>query len=105
MGDGLPRFELFHAPNSICSQKVRTVLLAHDIPFASHPVNLFEGQSYLPDYVRLRMMGCNLRGGPLASLHTGSTSAAETGCDGAVVPTLVDRDAQKVLVEDRKTHV
>jgi 2,5-dichlorohydroquinone reductive dechlorinase len=103
-GDSGPsfRFELFHAAPSICAQKVRTVLMHHCVPFISHLINLFEGQSYLPDYVRLRMVGCDALGGTLASCHNGSTSTASTGCDGAVVPTLVDSEAQKVLVDSMR---
>ena len=101
IGSGRPRFELFHAANSICSQKVRCVLAYHGLSYASHPVNLFVGQTYLPDYVRLRMMGCDRLGGPLASHHSGDTSASAGGCDGAVVPTLIDWEEHAVLVDSR----
>jgi 2,5-dichlorohydroquinone reductive dechlorinase len=96
---GAARYELFNAANSICSQKVRTVLAYHHIPWIHHPVDLFSGQSYLPDYVRLRMVGCEAFGGPLADRHRGSTSASVGGCDGVVVPTLVDRLAGEVVVD------
>ncbi len=96
-----PRYELFHAANSICSQKVRCVLAHHGHRYASHPVNLFLGQTYLPDYVRLRMMGCDRLGGPLASHHSGDTSTSAGGCDGAVVPTLIDWEERAVLVDSR----
>lgn len=99
-GDLPPRYELFHAPNSICSQKVRCVLSQHRIPWISHPVNMFAGQTYLPDYVRLRMMGCERLGGALVSRHSGSTSSAG-GCDGAVVPTLVDWETGDVIVDSK----
>ena len=97
-----PPVELFHAPNSICSQKVRSVLAHHRLPYVSHPVNLFEGQSYLPDYVRLRMLGCESFGGALVAHHSGSTSASAGGCDGAVVPTLVDRRSGAVIVDSKR---
>jgi 2,5-dichlorohydroquinone reductive dechlorinase len=45
-----PRFDLFHAANSICSQKVRCVLAQDHFPYSSRQVNLFLGQTYLPDY-------------------------------------------------------
>ena len=98
----MPRFELFNAPNSICSQKVRTVLAHHNIPYRSQLVKIFAGQTYLPDYVRLRLMGCDAIGGELMSVHTGSTSVAAGGCDPAVVPTLIDWQNNEVLVDSKR---
>ena len=97
-----PRFELFNAPNSICSQKVRTVLAHHDVAYRSQLVKIFTGQTYLPDYVRLRMIGCDALGGELMSVHTGSTSVATGGCDPAVVPTLIDWETSRVLVDSKR---
>lgn len=97
-----PRFELFHAANSICSQKVRTVLAHKRIPYVSHQMNIFTGETYLPDHVRLRMLGCGALGLPLVSGHSGSTSVAGGGCDPAVVPTLVDWETGRVLVDSRR---
>lgn len=99
--DAPPRFVLFHAANSICSQKVRAVLAHHRLSYVSHTVNLFTGQTYFPEYVRLRMIGCASFGGSLVSRHQGSTSAS-AGCDGVVVPTLVDRQADAVIVDSRR---
>ena len=99
----LPRFELFHAANSLCSQKVRVVLDYHGLLWRSRTVDLFTGQTYLPEYVRLRMIGCARLGGALASRHSGSTSTAAGGCDGAVVPTLVDWEAGEVIVDSKRT--
>ncbi len=96
------RFELFNAPNSICSQKVRALLAHHAMPYLSHSMNLFTGQTYLPEYVRLRMLGCDALGGPLMTVHTGSTSVSHGGCDPAVVPTLVDLQARQVLVDSKR---
>ena len=96
-----PRYELFHAAGSICSHKVRAVLAHHGLGYRSHLINLFAGQTYLPAYVRLRMAGCDRLGDRLAAHHDGSTSAERGGCDGAVVPTLVDREAGAVLVDSR----
>ncbi len=95
------RFELFHAANSICSQKVRAVLAHHGIGYVSHNMNLFTAQTYLPEYVRLRMIGCASFGGALVLRHHGSTSASN-GCDGVVVPTLVDREADGVVVDSKR---
>ena len=100
-----PRFELFHAATSICSQKVRVVLLHHGLPFLGHTLNLFNGDTYLPEYVRLRMIGCRSFGGELVARHSGSTSAEAGGCDGAVVPTLVDWDAGQVIVDSKRICV
>ena len=102
IGGGSPRYELFHAAASICSQKVRCVLAQHAFSYVSHAMNLFLGQTYLPDYVRLRMRGCDRLGGTLVSRHSGSTSAERDGCDGAVVPTLVDRESGSVLVDSKR---
>ena len=97
-----PRFELFHAAASICSQKVRAVLAHHALPYREHGLSIFHGQTYLPDYVRLRMAGCARHGGALASHHGGSTSTEAGGCDGAVVPTLIDWEAGEVIVDSRR---
>jgi 2,5-dichlorohydroquinone reductive dechlorinase len=96
------RFELFGAPNSICSQKVRSVLAFHGFAYRSHDLNLFEGQTYTPEYIRLRMIGCRELGGPLVSQHDGDTSTAAGGCDPAVVPTLLDWQTRKVIVDSKR---
>ena len=100
--DASPRFELFNGPNSICSQKVRAVLAQHQIPYLSHSMNMFIGQTYLPQYVRLRMCGCVALGGPLMTVHSGSTSVSNGGCDPAVVPTLVDWQTRQVIVDSKR---
>ncbi|WP_374944600.1 glutathione S-transferase family protein [Sphingomonas sp.] len=97
-----PRFELFHAATSICSQKVRTVLAHHGLAYVEHTLDMFTGQTYLPGYVRLRMLGCERFGGALVSHHSGSTSASAGGCDGAVVPTLIDWQAGDVVVDSKR---
>lgn len=97
-----PRFELFHAPNSICSQKVRAVLAHHDMAYVSSSMSIIAGETYLPDYVRLRMLACDLEGLPLASLHSGSTAVTTGGCDPAVVPTLVDWAAGTVVIDSKR---
>lgn len=95
------RFTLFHAANSICSQKVRAVLAHHGIGHGSHRLDIFTGQTYLPDHVRLRMRGCARAGLPLVADHKGSTATADGGCDPAVVPTLVDHQLDAVIVDSR----
>lgn len=98
----IPRFTLYHAANSICSQKVRAVLAQLQLSYLSHTLNIFAGETYLPGYVRLRLLGCERSGFPLVATHTGSTSTAAGGCDPAVVPTLVDRQADEVIVDSKQ---
>jgi 2,5-dichlorohydroquinone reductive dechlorinase len=99
--DEQPRFALFHAANSICSQKVRVVLAQHQIGYTSNSLNIFAGQTYLPSYVRMRMIGCERIGLPLVAAHSGSTSTSFGGCDPAVVPTLVDLQTDQVIVDSK----
>ena len=97
-----PRYELFHAANSICSQKVRAVLAWHGLAYRERTMRIAEGQTYLPSHVRLRMIGCGQISDTLASRHNGSTSASSSGCDAAVVPTLVDWAHDAVFVDSRR---
>lgn len=96
------RFELFHAANSICSQKVRVVLAHHGLAYRSNSMDIRAGDTYLPDYVRLRMAACALEGLPLVSDHSGSTSVQATGCDPAVVPLLVDWKARRLVIDSKR---
>jgi 2,5-dichlorohydroquinone reductive dechlorinase len=98
----IPRFALYHAANSICSQKVRVVLAQLKLSYSSHTLNIFAGETYLPNYVRLRLIGCERGGFSLVATHTGSTSTSAGGCDPAVVPTLVDRQADEVIVDSKQ---
>ena len=97
-----PRYELFHAANSICSQKVRAVLAWHGLAYRERTMRIAEGQTYLPSHVRLRMVGCGQISDTLASRHNGSTSASSSGCDAAVVPTLIDWAHDAVIVDSRR---
>jgi 2,5-dichlorohydroquinone reductive dechlorinase len=97
-----PRFELFYHPNSICAQKVRAIFAHHKIPYCAQFVNIATGETYLPSYVRLRLIGCRSIAGPLARTHSGSTSVNSSGCDPAVVPTLVDWETNSVIVDSRR---
>jgi 2,5-dichlorohydroquinone reductive dechlorinase len=81
---------------------VRVVLAQLKLSYSSHPLNIFAGQTYLPSYVRLRLIGCQRAGLPLVSTHTGSTSTSSGGCDPAVVPTLVDRHSDEVIVDSKR---
>src|SRR5271155_1059544 len=78
-----PRFELYHASISLCSQKVRAVLAEKMAPFVSHDMNIISlkapsgeviaAENYHPDYVRLRLHGGKKLGRPLVSGYTGIT--------------------------------
>lgn len=92
---------LYHAPNSICSQKVRAVLFATNQPFVSHQIDIFKGETYDPHYVRLRVAACEASGHRLADDHPGTTSVASTGCDSCVVPTVVIPQSQDVLIDSK----
>lgn len=97
-----PRFELYHAPFSICSQKVRTVLIERDLAFTSHALNLpvsetQSADSYRVSYVRLRMLVAPKTG--LVNGYTGQSSVAAEGFDPCVVPTLVDHEQERVVVD------
>ena len=101
-GDRRPRLHLYHAPNSICAQKVRAVLAQTGEAYVSHSLNIFRGESYDPAYVRLRMTGCAASGLDLARRHLGTTSVASAGCDACVVPTLVDIEEERVIIDSRR---
>ena len=74
-------------------------LFEKQAPFKSHDINIFPpiNQNYHPGYVRLRMQGA--RGREMVSGYTGRSSTTSEGFDPCVVPTLVDHDAGKVIVD------
>jgi len=97
-----PRFESFHAPSSICSEKVRCVLFMKGVDFVAYDVNIAVQENYQPAYVAMRNLG---RGDMvLVGSHawTGSTSTEGMGFDPLVVPTLVDNLKKKVIVDSKK---
>lgn len=110
--DNASTIHLYHAQNSVCSQKVRAVLFATGQSFTSHELNIFKGETYDPQYVRLRMMACLASGLPLATDHSGSTSASDAGCDACVVPMIALPMTEEVLIDsknicielDRRNH-
>ena len=100
-----PRFELYHAAPSLCSMKVRTVLAEKKVPYHSHDLNLMirkaeAPECYLPGYVRLRLEGAP--DAVLASGYTGQSSMTTEGFDPCVVPTLVDHEAERVVVDSAR---
>lgn len=50
-------FKLYNAPQSTCSQRVRFVLNAKQLPFDEVKLNLLEGDQLKPDYLKLNPNG------------------------------------------------
>ncbi|MEM6681938.1 MAG: glutathione S-transferase family protein [Pseudomonadota bacterium] len=97
-----PRFELYHADLSLCSYKVRTVLAEKAAAYVSHalhimPIGKFVPHNYRPEYVRLRLLGAP--GQKFVGGYTGASSVESEGFDPCVVPTLVDHEEAKVVVD------
>lgn len=90
---------LYHAAKSICSQKVRVVLAATGQSYVAHSLDILAGDTYTPEYVRLRMRGCKDAGLTMVANHSGHTSVASSGCDACVVPTVVDEVSGEILVD------
>jgi 2,5-dichlorohydroquinone reductive dechlorinase len=99
-----PRFELYHFALSLCSHKVRTVMNEKELSYTSHDVNILPPgmENYLPEYARLRMRGGSELLGNMVDGYTGRSSTQSEGFDPLVVPTLVDHDAGRVLVDSQK---
>jgi glutathione S-transferase len=53
----MPHLELYNAPQSTCSQRVRFVLNAKHLPFAERRLDLFSGDQLKPDYLALNPNG------------------------------------------------
>lgn len=98
-----PRFELYAFSGSICSEKVRSTLLALEYAFVERRLDFFLAQTYHPDYVRLRSLASQEKVMDAESIEwDGSTSAHTHGVDPLVVPTLVDLDRNVVVVDSRR---
>src|SRR5881397_546439 len=50
-------FRLYNAPQSTCSQRVRFVFNAKELPFEEVKLNLLEGDQLKPDYLKLNPNG------------------------------------------------
>lgn len=100
-GEVTPELELFHFGFSICSHKVRAVLAELGLTYGSNqyagPTNY---ENYTPEYLRLRLQSEAARG-PLVSDYSGGSAVESEGFDPAVVPTLVDRHAGRVLADSK----
>jgi len=109
--DANPRFELFHAASSLCSQKVRAVLFEKQLPYRSNnmmilgsmgPDGLVSAEHYHPPYVRLRLIAGREVGQDLVSGYSGRTSVETEGFDPCAVPLLVDYEAGRVIADSRQ---
>ncbi len=99
VGEGPPRFELYHFALSLCSQKVRACLAEKGATYVAHDINLQMPLlgNYDPAYVRLRLEADP--GNGFATGYSGRSSVATEGFDPAVVPTLVDHGAGQVVAD------
>jgi 2,5-dichlorohydroquinone reductive dechlorinase len=99
-----PRFELYHFSLSLCSQKLRTVLDEKRATYLSHDINILPPgmENYYPEYVRVRLEGGRDLLGRMVAGYTGRSSTETEGFDPLVVPTLVDHDAGRVLVNSKR---
>ena len=53
----MTRLELYGAPQSTCSQRVRFVLNAKGLAFEEHRLDLFAGDQLEPEYLKLNPNG------------------------------------------------
>lgn len=99
----VPRFELYHAPFSICSNKVRLVLAELGQVWLSHEMDITAPaqENYRPDYVRLRLASDIAQTATFSTEFSGGSSVAETGFDALVVPTLVDNLEMKIVADSK----
>jgi glutathione S-transferase len=108
--DANPRFELFHAASSLCSQKVRTVLDEKTLPYRSNEMiilgsmgaeGLVMAEHYHPAYIRLRLVAGRELGREFVSGYSGRTAVETEGFDPCVVPLLVDHEQGRVIADSR----
>ncbi|MDP9890955.1 glutathione S-transferase [Variovorax boronicumulans] len=106
-----PRFELFHAASSLCSQKVRTVLHEKALSYRSNDMlilsamgseGLIPAEHYSPAYIRLRLVAARELNREFVSGYSGRTSVETEGFDPCVVPLLVDYEAGRVIADSQR---
>lgn len=106
-----PRFELFHAASSLCSQKVRTVLHEKRLSYRSNDMiilcsmgadGVIAAEHYNPAYVRLRLIAGRDMGQALVSGYSGRTSVETEGFDPCAVPLLIDYAAGRVIADSKR---
>lgn len=110
-GRAEPRFELFHAASSLCSQKVRTVLHEKAFAYRSNDMlilstmasnGLVPAEHYSPAYIRLRLVAARELNLEFTSGYSGRTSVETEGFDPCVVPLLVDHEAGRVIADSKR---
>jgi 2,5-dichlorohydroquinone reductive dechlorinase len=89
---------------SLCSYKLRTVLDEKAAAYVSHDIDIFppDIKNYYPEYVRLRLAGGADLVHRFVQGYTGRSSTETEGFDPCVVPTLVDHEAGRVLVNSKR---
>ncbi|RYE45605.1 MAG: glutathione S-transferase family protein [Hyphomicrobiales bacterium] len=109
-----PRFELFHAASSLCSQKVRAVLHEKALSYRSNDMlilstmgsdGLIPAEHYSPAYIRLRLAAGRELDREYVSGYSGRTSIETEGFDPCVVPLLVDHEANRVIADSQRICV
>lgn len=103
--NGDVRFELYHSGPSLCSHKVRTVMAEKKIAHRSHDMNIMPDgkavpENYRPTYVRMRLLGNESES--FVNGYTGESSVSGQGLDPCVVPTLVDHEKERVIVDSTR---
>ncbi|MEO1148500.1 MAG: glutathione S-transferase C-terminal domain-containing protein [Cyanobacteria bacterium J06638_22] len=98
-----PRFELYNAGMSICSNKVHMTMAHKGLPCISHEVDIkYPAQeNYNPAYVRLRLASDIAQTTDLATGYSGGSGVQEVGFDALVVPTLVDVEKTAIIADSR----
>ncbi|WP_447649199.1 glutathione S-transferase family protein [Pseudomonas abietaniphila] len=109
--DPHPRFELFNAASSLCSQKVRAVLHEKGQSYRSNDMMILctygddrvvAAEHYSAAYVRLRLAAGSELDRPMVSGYSGRTSVQSEGFDPCVVPMLIDYEAGRVIVDSMR---
>jgi len=109
--DTNPRFELFHAASSLCSQKVRTILFEKGLSYRSNDMiilcamgveGIIPAEHYSPAYVRLRLIAGRELNQDFVTGYSGRTSVETEGFDPCVVPLLIDYEAGRVIVDSKR---
>jgi glutathione S-transferase len=109
--DANPRFELFHAASSLCSQKVRAVLHEKQLPYRSNEMIILSAmgadgftpaEHYTAPYVRLRLLAGPELEREFVGGYSGGSSVDTEGFDPCVVPLLLDHEAGRVIADSRR---
>ena len=98
------RFELYHFPMSLCSNKVRMLLAEKEAEYGSHEVIIFPpyNENYHPAHAKLRLASEAARTNDLTVGYSGASAVQKMGFDPLVVPTLVDNDEGVVVAGSKE---